>query len=82
VITLNAKLVQSFGWLAVQIRTATPRLHQPSQAVLRSVLTRHKALKDTNNTAVFYVGVGDRFDDERRLVRESTSEFRPAHPAT
>jgi len=46
------------------------------------VLTRHKALKDTNNTAVFYVGVGDRFDDERRLVRESTSEFRPAHPAT
>ena len=59
-----------------------PRTHQPSQAGLRSVLTRHKGLKDTNNTGVFYVGLGDRFDDERRFVRESASEFRPAHPAT
>ena len=55
-----------------------PRTRQPSQAVLRSVVTRRADLKDTNNTGVFYVGLGDRFDDERRLVRELTSEFRPA----
>lgn len=79
VTTFNAKLVRSFGWLAVQIRRAAmPRTHQPSQAVLGSVLTRHAGLKDTN-TGVFYVGLGDRFDDERRLVR--ASELRPAmHP--
>jgi hypothetical protein len=52
-----------------------PRTHQPSRAVLRSVLTRHRDIKDANYTGVFYVGLGDRFDDERRLVREAASEF-------
>jgi len=55
-----------------------PRTQQASQTVLRSVLTRHADPKDTNDTGVFYVGVGDRFDDDRRLVREAASEFRPA----
>ena len=59
-----------------------PRTHEPSQPALRSVLTRHRDLKDTNYTGVFYVGLGDQFDDERRLVREAASEFRPEHPAT
>ena len=58
-----------------------PRTHQPSQAVLGSVLTRHGGLKDTSDTGVFYVGLGDRFDDDRRLVREAASELRTAmHP--
>lgn len=57
------------------------RTHQASQAVLRSVLTRHADPKDTYYTGVFYVGQGDRFDDDRRLVREAGSELRPAiHP--
>jgi hypothetical protein len=34
--------------------------------------------KARNHTDVFYVGLGDQFDDDRRLVREATSEFRPA----
>ena len=58
-----------------------PRTHQPSQAVLGSVLTRHRGPEDTSDAGVFYVGLGDRFDDDRRLVREATSEPRPAiHP--
>ena len=58
-----------------------PRTHQPSQAVLGSVLTRHRGPEDTSDAGVFYVGLGDRFDDDRRLVREAASEFRPAmHP--
>ncbi len=58
-----------------------PRTHQPDQAVLGSVLTRHGGLKDTSDTGVFYVGLGDRFDDDRRLVREAAPELRPAmHP--
>jgi hypothetical protein len=27
----------------------------------------------------FYVGLGDRFDDDRRLVREATSELLPGN---
>jgi asparagine synthetase B (glutamine-hydrolysing) len=37
-------------------------------------------MKHTNYTGVFYVGLGDQFDDERRLVREAASEFRSEHP--
>jgi len=58
-----------------------PRTHQPSQAVLGSVLTRHRGPEDTSDAGVFYVGLGDRFDDDRRLVREAASELRAAmHP--
>jgi hypothetical protein len=42
---------------------------------------RGEGTADTNDTGVFYVGLGDRFDDDRRLVREAASELRPAmHP--
>jgi hypothetical protein len=82
VTTLNVKLVQSLGWLARQTRRAAmPRTHRPIQAFLISVLTRRRGLQDTKITGVFYVGLGDRFDDERRFVRESASEFRPTRPA-
>jgi hypothetical protein len=82
VTTLSAKLVRSFGWLAVQRRrTALPRTHQASEGIAGSVLTRHADLQDPNYAGVFYVGLGDRFDDDRRLVREAASELRPAaHP--
>jgi hypothetical protein len=43
----------------------------------RAVLTRHADPKGLNYTGVFYVGLGDRFDDDRRFVREAGSEFRP-----
>jgi hypothetical protein len=43
-----------------------------------TVLTRDRDLTDPNDTEVFYVGLGDRFDDDRRLVREAPSERRPA----
>lgn len=33
---------------------------------------RHPAnLSDTDATGVFYIGLGDRFDDDRRRVRQS-----------
>jgi hypothetical protein len=48
-----------------------PRTNQARQAGLGSVLTRHADSKDTSYAGVFYVGLGDRFDDDRRLVREA-----------
>ena len=44
----------------------------------RAVLTRHADPKGPDYTGVFYVGLGDRFDDDRRFVREAGSEFSPA----
>ena len=80
--TLDAKVIQSLSWLAVRIRrTAMPPTHEPSQAALGSMVTRHPGLEDTSDTAVLYVGLGDQFDDDRRLVREAASELPPAlHP--
>ena len=46
------------------------RTEQPRQAVFRSVLTRHTYLEDQNYSGVFFIGLGDQFDDDRRLVRE------------
>ena len=55
--------------------------NQASQSDRGSMLTRHADSKDTNYTEVFYVGLGDRFDDDRRLVRDAASELRRAiHP--
>jgi hypothetical protein len=54
------------------------RIHQVSQAIFGSVSTRHGDLKGRNYTGVFYIGLGDQFDDDRRLVREAASALRPA----
>jgi hypothetical protein len=64
--------IRSLGWLPLKAsRTATHGIHQPSgSTILRSASARHRDLMDTNNTSIFYIGVGDQFDDERRLVRE------------
>jgi hypothetical protein len=51
------------------------RSRQLSQIILRSVLTRHANLAAENHGAV-YIGAGDRFDDDRRLVRETASTLR------
>jgi hypothetical protein len=78
-ITLDANLIRGPGWLSVLIgRTAMFRTHQSSQPAFRSILTRHGDLKARNDTGVFYVGLGDQFDDDRRLVRETASDLRPA----
>ena len=45
--------------------------HQPSQSVFRLILTRDSDLKTGSYIGTFYIGVGDQFDDERRLVRET-----------
>jgi hypothetical protein len=49
------------------------RTDQPRQAVFRSALTRHTNLEDQNHSDVFFIGLGDQFDDDRRLVREAAS---------
>ena len=54
------------------------RTHQSSQPAFRSILTRYGDLRARNDTGVFYIGLGDQFDDDRRLVRETASELRPA----
>jgi hypothetical protein len=76
--------IRSLRWLSVEIgRTATLRTHQVSQAVFGSVSARHEDLKDRDHTGVLYIGLGDQFDDDRRLVREATSAPRPAiHPGS
>jgi hypothetical protein len=66
--------IRSLRWLSVEIgRTATLRTHQVSQAVFGSVSARHEDLKDRDHTGVLYIGLGDQFDDDRRLVREAAS---------
>jgi hypothetical protein len=47
---------------------------QSNQSTLRPTLLRSKG--DTNVPHVFYIGLGDQFDDERRLVRETASVVR------
>lgn len=40
-----------------------------ADAALRAVLLRHGHVRDGSLLGVLYVGLGDPFDDERRLVR-------------
>jgi hypothetical protein len=46
-------------------------LHQPDQSAFELIFSRHGDLKAENDTGVLYVGLGDQFDDDRRLVRAS-----------
>ena len=54
------------------------RTHQLSQVVLRSVLMRYGDLTAESYAGAVYIGLGDRFDDDRRFVRETASTLRPA----
>lgn len=47
------------------------RSDQPSQLALGSILSRDGDLKPKHHGAVFYIGLGDQFDDDRRLVRSA-----------
>jgi hypothetical protein len=71
-----SRTVRSLRWLSVEIRrTAMLRIHQVSQAVFGSVSTRHGDLEAGNHTDVLYIGLGDQFDDDRRLVREARHKW-------
>ena len=55
---------------------------QSSQPVFGSVLRRHGDLTAKNYEGVFYIGLGDQFDDDRRLARDTPSALRSAtYPA-
>ncbi len=41
----------------------------PSQSVFAPVSARKREVKAASQTDVCYVGLGDQFDDDRRLVR-------------
>jgi len=46
-------------------------IHKPSRYPFGSILTRREGLQGGHETGAIYVGLGDRFDDDRRLVRET-----------
>jgi hypothetical protein len=52
------------------------RTHQPRQTVFRPDLTRHGDLTAASYAGAVYIGLGDQFDDDRRLVRETASRLR------
>lgn len=45
--------------------------HLLSGVVFSLTFPTHHQMDGQNDTGPFYVGLGDRFDDERRLVRDS-----------
>ena len=47
------------------------RTQQPSELTFGLISSRDGDLKVKNDEAVFYIGLGDQFDDDRRLVRGS-----------
>jgi hypothetical protein len=49
------------------------RARQISRIILRLDFTRHGGLA-ANCAGAVYVGLGDEFDDDRRLVRETASK--------
>jgi hypothetical protein len=46
--------------------------------VFRLILTRNGDPKSRSYTGVFYIGVGDQFDDDRRFVCGAVPGLRPA----
>jgi hypothetical protein len=54
------------------------RAHQPSQTVSEVILTQHGEFTAVEDVGIFYIGLGDQFDDDRRLVREAASVLQPA----
>jgi hypothetical protein len=53
-------------------RIAMLRTYLLSQAFLRLALTPQGGLEERIDAGVFYVGLGDQFDDDRRRVRAAT----------
>jgi hypothetical protein len=50
------------------------RTHLLSQAVFRLICRPHKDLEARIDGVTFYIGLGDQFDDDRRLVRALASQ--------
>jgi hypothetical protein len=48
--------------------------------VFSLILTSRRDIGDQIDTGIFYIGLGDQFDDDRRLVRKAASALRPAMP--
>jgi len=51
------------------------RTYRPRHVILRSVSMHHRDAESQHYTGVFYVGLGDQFDDDRRLVRATESSL-------
>jgi hypothetical protein len=64
-------------------RTAMFRPPLLSQAVFRLAFTSRGDLENPTDVGTFYIGLGDQFDDDRRLVRQRSAQlyvpFRPAY---
>jgi hypothetical protein len=59
--------------LAVLTRsTAMFRTPLPNRTALRSIFMPHRDIGARTDAGPFYIGLGDRFDDDRRLVRART----------
>jgi site-specific recombinase len=58
-------------YLDRNIRISMVRIHRSSQVTFRSILTRYGGRNATDDRGVSYIGLGDQFDDDRRLVRET-----------
>jgi hypothetical protein len=48
--------------------------------MVRSVLARYGMLNARQDAGAFYIGLGDQFDDDRRLVHETAFNPRPEEP--
>lgn len=57
------------------------RTKQPIRSVFKSMLSQGGNLKARNDTTVFYIGRGDQFDDDRRLVCGSEDDMHHTRPA-
>jgi hypothetical protein len=49
-----------------------------ARLALRVSMTRHEQLVDVSEAGAVFIGLGDEFDDDRRLVRELTLVRHPA----
>jgi hypothetical protein len=47
-----------------------------NQAVFKLIPAPYRELKDQIDAGAVYIGLGDRFDDDRRLVRETAPTLR------
>ena len=58
------------------------RTHLLSQAVFRSIFTPPRDMGEPADASICYIGLGDQFDDDRRLVRPFESALRPPRLTT
>lgn len=69
-------MIRGFPCAAVLVSPSVKQL--PTRIKVEAQLMSGEIAKDRSYPGVFYIGLGDQFDDDRRFVREVTPEFRPA----